>query len=78
MPKLTLIGIIISVLSLIIILAPKKVTKTEITTLSIGGLILGILLIVGSGMRIVNAGNIGVQTFSGMLKTKFLMREYML
>ncbi len=72
MPKLTLIGIIISVLSLIIILAPKKVTKTEITTLSIGGLILGILLIVGSGMRIVNAGNIGVQTFFGNVKDKVL------
>jgi len=72
MPKLTLIGIVISILSIILFAAPKRINRNEINTLSVIMLIAGILMIVASGMRIVNAGNVGVQILFGNVKKDVL------
>ena len=72
MPKIIIIGLILSVVGLVIILSPKRGKQKEVFSSGIAILILGLFILLFSGIRIVPAGHVGVQVFFGDVKENTL------
>ncbi|MCD6459233.1 prohibitin family protein [bacterium] len=72
MPKIIIIGSILTVVGLVLILAPKKANQKEIFSGGLLILIAGLLVLLFSGIRIIPAGHVGVQAFFGDVKDEAL------
>lgn len=65
MPKITLFGMFATIIGIILLAMPKRTNKAEITSGGVILLLIGIVLLVASGVRIVDAGHTGVKVLFG-------------
>ncbi len=65
MPKITLLGIAGTLIGLFLLFMPKRSNKHEIMSAGFIVLIIGILFLIGSGVRIIEAGHVGVKVLFG-------------
>lgn len=72
MPPFFIFGIILSITGILLLIAPKRMNKREVTSGAIIALFIGIGLITTSGIRIVDAGHVGIKVLFGRVQNDVL------